>query len=248
MLKQIEGLPDQVIGVKAEGRVTKSDYEEVLEPLLETAKQNGTRIRLLYQLGPEFSGITPGAVIEDARVGIKYLRVFERCAVLSHIKWIRQSIDLMQGLSPCPIRSFGIGDEEEAREWLLTENVKTKLKFELRDEGVLLVKPEGKLRREDFSLLAKAVDPWIKAHHELKGVVLRSRKFPGWDNLGSLIRHLEFVKEHQPHVRRVAVAVDGKLPEFMVKLASHFVKAEVRAFPYEKSNEAVEWASRWKSA
>lgn len=58
-----------------------------------------------------------------------------------------------------------------------------------------------------------------------------------------LVRHLRFVRDHHRKVRRVALAVDGKLAELAQKLADHFVDAELKQFPYDQLDEAVAWAS-----
>jgi len=66
--------------------------------------------------------------------------------------------------------------------------IESDFKFELRDDGVLIVHPHGPLRKQDFDKLAELVDPWIRMNHELQGIVVSVEKFPGWENLKSLIR------------------------------------------------------------
>jgi hypothetical protein len=119
-----------------------------------------------------------------------------------------------------------------------TEN----LQFEMKSNGVLLVKPHGPLRREDFDRLTNVVDPWIETNRTLGGVAICVEKFPGWEDFGSFVKHFKFVKSHERKVRRVAIAVDGVLPEIAAKLASHFIKAEVKKFPFEQAGAAVTWA------
>lgn len=52
-------LPPGVVGVRAVGVVSKSDYERTFPPILNEARRFGNRIRFLYELGPEFEGFTP---------------------------------------------------------------------------------------------------------------------------------------------------------------------------------------------
>jgi hypothetical protein len=115
-------------------------------------------------------------------------------------------------------------------------------KIELNDNGVLIVRPKGALQKKDFDMLSKVTDPWIKTHHHLQGVVISVRKFPGWENFSSFIQHIEFVKTHYRHVQRVALAVNGILPEIMSQLAGYFVKAKIKHFPFENIKEAIQWA------
>lgn len=90
MIDRLRDLPAGVDGVGARGKVTKEDYERVLQPILDEARSQGRRIRLLYHFGPEFDGFTAGGAWEDARLGLRYLRLFERCAIVSDIGWVRE--------------------------------------------------------------------------------------------------------------------------------------------------------------
>ncbi len=242
MLKRIDGLPTSVIGLRAEGKLTPSDYEKVFVPILEEAYRAGQRVHLLYQLGPEFSGFTPGAVMEDFRVGMKYLRLFERCAVVSDIEWIQAATRVFGSLVTCPTKAFKNDELKQATEWLVSTDADSLLTFELRDDGVLTVHPKGPLRREDFDKLAGVIDPWIEAHQKLNGVVVSIPKFPGWENIGSFLRHMDFIRGHHRKIRRLALAVDGALPEIVSHAASHFIEAEVRQFPFSQIEEAKKWA------
>jgi hypothetical protein len=110
-----------------------------------------------------------------------------------------------------------------------------------RAEGVVEVYPSGALKAVDFEQLAALVDPFIEAHGELKGLMIVADRFPGWDSLGALIGHVRFVREHQKLIRRVATVSDGVTLTLMPQLARHFVKAEVRHFPFAERDAAMEW-------
>ena len=75
------------------------------------------------------------------------------------------------------------------------------------------------------------------------GVVLHARAFPGWENVGSLLRHVRFVRDHHRTVRRVALAADAKLADLAPRLAEHFVRAELRHFGYDELDDAIAWAA-----
>ncbi len=61
MLDRVQDVPSGVDAVKAIGTVSKGDYEAVIEPLVDNARREGRRIRLLYEFGPEFGSFTPAA-------------------------------------------------------------------------------------------------------------------------------------------------------------------------------------------
>jgi hypothetical protein len=110
-----------------------------------------------------------------------------------------------------------------------------------REEGVVEVLPSGALKAVDFEQLAALVDPHIEANGALKGVMIVAERFPGWDSLGALIEHVRFVREHQRLIRRVATVSDGATLTILPLLAKHFVKAEVRHFPFAERDAAMEW-------
>ncbi len=111
----------------------------------------------------------------------------------------------------------------------------------LRDRGILILKPEGALRAEDFTALAGAVDPYVEQHGELKGLLLEAPSFPGWENFAALLSHLRFVRDHHRRIRRIAVVSDSTLLGVAPKIASHFVSAEVRAFDAAIRAAALAW-------
>jgi hypothetical protein len=100
MLETLKDLPPGVDGVKATGTISKQDYETVLVPLMDAARRDGRHLRFLYQVGPEFRGFTPGAAWEDVKIGLQSMRLFDGCAVVSDVGWIRESTRLAAFLLP----------------------------------------------------------------------------------------------------------------------------------------------------
>ncbi len=243
MLERLKGLPPGIEGVKASGKVSKEDYDQVLEPMLNEARKEGRRVRFLYELGAEFEGFTPAAAWEDAKIGLRSMRLFDGCAVVSDTGWLRESVRLAAFLMPCPVRTFGVQDRDRAVEWLgsLPEGAGISHRL-LPESGVIVVEVKEALRAQDFDALATMADTWIEAHGNLQGLVIHAREFPGWENLGSLWRHLRFVRDHHRKVKRIALAADTKVAGVAASLAEHFVQAEVKRFPYEELENAIAWA------
>jgi hypothetical protein len=111
----------------------------------------------------------------------------------------------------------------------------------LREQGILILKPEGALRAEDFAALAGSVDPYIQQHGDLKGLMIEAPSFPGWENFAALLSHLRFVREHHRRIRRVAVVSDSAFLAVAPKIASHFVSAELRTFDAASRTAALAW-------
>ena len=100
MLERIATLPPGIDGVKAVGKVSQQDYQQVLEPLIDDARRANRRVRLLYQFGPDFESFTAGGAWEDASVGLRSLRLIEGLAIVSDASWIRESSRLLAFFMP----------------------------------------------------------------------------------------------------------------------------------------------------
>lgn len=244
MIERMHDVPAGVLGFRASGKVTQADYRELVEPLLEQARQRGERVRLLFHFGPEFERFTAGGYWEDTRIGVRYLRLLERCAVVTDAGGIRASTRAISALLPAAIRVFPEAALDDARTWLSSPLEGGALQYSLlASRGVLLLEPREKLRREDFDAVAATVDSWIETAGELKGVVIHAETFPGWEDLGTLLRHFGFVRQHHRHVRRVALAIDGRVAGVAKSLADHFVAAEVERFANDDVDTAIAWAA-----
>ncbi|MEW5251177.1 SpoIIAA family protein [Microbulbifer sp. 2201CG32-9] len=106
---------------------------------------------------------------------------------------------------------------------------------------ILEVRPRGPLSEEDFQLLGAQVDPVIREHGRLTGLMIDAQDFAGWENFVALVSHVRFVHDHQQHVRRIAVLSDQALMKFMPRLVDHFVSAEVRPFAAAEVQSALDW-------
>lgn len=111
----------------------------------------------------------------------------------------------------------------------------------LRDEGILIVTPEGPLESMDFEVLAREVDPYIEEEGKLNGLMIYAESFPGWDNFAALVSHVKFVKHHHQNIRKVAAVTDSGFLSILPRVASHFVHADVRHFGYRDKEGALNW-------
>ncbi|CAH1672434.1 STAS/SEC14 domain-containing protein [Hyphomicrobiales bacterium] len=111
----------------------------------------------------------------------------------------------------------------------------------LEDEGIVTLTPHGPLRKADFERLSGIVDPYINAEGSLKGLMVDAASFPGWDGIGALMSHLEFVMGHHSKVERVAIVSDSELLKFAPHVAKHFVAADIRRFPANEKAGALAW-------
>jgi hypothetical protein len=107
--------------------------------------------------------------------------------------------------------------------------------------SILLVRPESALDKDDFVQLAKAVDPQIEETGDLAGLIINAPAFPGWDSFGAMVTHFRFIRDHQNHIKKVAVVTGSHLGDVAEHLASHFVSAKIRHFPAGQIEQARQW-------
>jgi hypothetical protein len=118
VIEIIPELPGHVLGFTASGKVTAADYETVLVPALEAELKARKKVRLLYQLGSDFSGFDMGAMWADAKVGLHHPAAWERVAVVTDIDWLRSATKVLGFAMPGQVKVFTNAEMEEAKTWV----------------------------------------------------------------------------------------------------------------------------------
>jgi hypothetical protein len=118
MLKLLEGLPDDVLGVSAEGKITGKDYETVLIPAIEKKLKEHKKIRMVYDLGSSFTGFDLSAILDDAKMGMKHLSAWDRIALVSDHAMINTFAKFFGHMLSCELRIFKNAELEEAKKWI----------------------------------------------------------------------------------------------------------------------------------
>ena len=109
------------------------------------------------------------------------------------------------------------------------------------EEAIVILQPEGALSVQDFDRAVKIIDPFLEQGGKLKGLIIYTESFPGWDSFTSLIRHLKFVKNHQKKVTHLAFVTDSVVGNIVEKIGSHFIAADVKTFTYKQLEDAKKW-------
>ncbi len=118
MLRIMNDLPGNVLGIEAEGEVTDADYKSVLIPAVAEKLKSNKKVRLLYYLGPGFTGFSLKAMLDDAGVGIKNYSAWERVALVSDHQLINTLMKFFGYLLPGEVRIFSNVALEEAKKWI----------------------------------------------------------------------------------------------------------------------------------
>ena len=118
MIQVLTAFPDKVLAFVCKGHVTKRDYETVLIPAVAEALKRPGKLRLYYQVDADFSGIDPGAMWDDFKVGMEHVLRWERVAVIADVEWIRHTIGFFAFMIPGLVKVFHLKDAAAARDWI----------------------------------------------------------------------------------------------------------------------------------
>ena len=117
MLKLMEGLPSDVLGIEATGTVTHTDYQKVLIPAAEAMLAKGP-IKMLYVAGPDFTGYELEALWDDGVFGIKHWHQFKRIAIVTNSTWLRAAVTMFCPFFPSELQLFKASERTAANDWI----------------------------------------------------------------------------------------------------------------------------------
>lgn len=119
MIKAVPELPGNLLGFEVSGTVSANDYETVIIPAVDAAVAEDRKLRLLYQVTPEFEKFDFGAIWEDARVGLQHYTSWDRIAVVTDVSWLRSAVSAFGFMVPGQVRLFDNDQIEDAKNWLV---------------------------------------------------------------------------------------------------------------------------------
>jgi hypothetical protein len=117
LLTFIEGLPPDVLAIKATGKITHTDYQDKLIPKAEALMAKGP-IRMLYVVDQDFSGFELEALWDDSKFGLKHWNDFSRIAVVADQAWLRNAVSMFTPLIRGEVRLFKLSDLSTAKAWI----------------------------------------------------------------------------------------------------------------------------------
>jgi hypothetical protein len=119
MIQIIDGLPDNVVGIIAKGRVTNNDCDQILKPAMESTLKRHDKVRLYYQIGCRF----PGAAWENLRLRIELIPQWERVAIVTDVGWVRHTVNALRFLIPGEVRVFTSNEAYEGCAWISAPSI-----------------------------------------------------------------------------------------------------------------------------
>ena len=117
MIEVIQNTPPGVKAFKAIGEVTVQDYKQVVEPAAHALIAAKQKIRVVFYIGPECTGYSRGAKVEDLKLGITDLRHLKRVAVVSDQAFVHNAVKKVRWMVPTKLKLFTVAQYGEAMRW-----------------------------------------------------------------------------------------------------------------------------------
>ena len=121
MVERLADLPEDVLGFRATGTITRDEYRELMEPIYATLER-GEKLNIYFELADAFHGLDLGALWEDMKaagsVGLKHRSSWQRMAVVTDKDWIRHAAAAAGWLAPGELRLFAPGETAAAKAWV----------------------------------------------------------------------------------------------------------------------------------
>ncbi len=106
---------------------------------------------------------------------------------------------------------------------------------------ILEIEPTGPLEKEDFDTLSEQLDNAVKKGDRFNGLLIKTRKFPGYQKFSDMVAHGEFLSSHRDQVEKVAVCTDSTVGPLLQMIGKSLTRAEVKRFPFSNVDEAQKW-------
>ncbi|HEY4289928.1 MAG TPA: STAS/SEC14 domain-containing protein [Puia sp.] len=118
MITVLKDLPVNVVGFKAEGDVTKDDYDKVVFPEIKIQMSLYDKLNYVFWVDTPLKNFSAAAWISDAWLGLKEIAKWNRVSIISDDEGIRSFTDKASHLIPGEFRGFTTNEYETAVEWV----------------------------------------------------------------------------------------------------------------------------------
>lgn len=120
MIEKLEAMPAGTIGFRASGKLTRSDYTEVLQPALRDAVKAGS-VRMLFEL-TSFDWLEPAALFEDMKtgldLGVVHRSAWKKSAIVTDVDWLAKAFRVFAPLAPGEVGIYRLDQRDEALTWV----------------------------------------------------------------------------------------------------------------------------------
>ena len=118
MIEHLSKFPADVVAFAFQGQVTKADYDSVFLPVVASELKKHQKLRLYYEMAPDFQGFDAGAMWDDFAVGMEHIARWDRVAVVTDVEWVERAAQLFGMILPSSVKVFPTSQTAAARTWI----------------------------------------------------------------------------------------------------------------------------------
>jgi hypothetical protein len=121
MIEPLDDMPAGTLGFRVAGEIERSDYTDVLVPMLRKEIEAGNPLRTLYVVD-RLDEMEPSALWEDLKaaydLGLRHHSAWERTAIVTDQDWIARAARLFAWMVPGEFKVFPLAELEQAKRWV----------------------------------------------------------------------------------------------------------------------------------
>jgi hypothetical protein len=118
MVSLLKDFPPYVVAYTAKGKVNEQEYRELVMRRVDEAGRHYRRFNFIVCLQTSFRNYRLGTFIQYLVISFKYYSRWNRMAIVSDEKWVRQLYRVLNFLVPGEIRSYPLNDFSRAKRWV----------------------------------------------------------------------------------------------------------------------------------
>lgn len=111
-----------IIEITLDGKVTESDYDQVITKLETFIQQQPEHKINILEIIKNYDGMDWSVMAKGIKFDMEHRKNYQKCAVVSDSGWIGPVSRLFGVILSCDIRTFGMNQVEAARSWLRANN------------------------------------------------------------------------------------------------------------------------------
>lgn len=122
MITLIPDVPENIAAFKANGEITKEDFENLVFPHVKEKVNTFNELNYLLYLDTDLDQFTFGAWFQDALLGLKNITKWNRAVIVTDKKGVQNFTDIFSVLMPGEFKSFPKEDLANAIFWCANGN------------------------------------------------------------------------------------------------------------------------------
>lgn len=122
MIELLPNIPENMVGFRALGEVTKEDFTDVVMPKVERLVAATDKLNYMLVLDTSVKDFTASAWLQDILLGIKNLTKWNRAAIVTDSNTIQNFTAVFSLLMPGDFKGFDKIDIDEAVDWVSEKN------------------------------------------------------------------------------------------------------------------------------